>query len=89
LRYLNPPTTVTERLDGYCEDKLDDEEDLRARIKKQFEQSEREREDWGRSESALEFEKLSSLIEDYDGLSDTVLEILRSHVRILEQKTTL
>jgi hypothetical protein len=89
LRYLNPPATITERLDGYCEDKLDDEEDLRARIRKQFEQTEKEYENWSSSESALIFEKIVGLAEDYDGVSDTILEILRSHLRILEQPTTL
>ncbi|KAF8743337.1 Diaphanous GTPase-binding Domain, partial [Rhizoctonia solani] len=89
LRYLNPPATITERLDGYCEDKLDDEEDLRARIRKQFDQTEKEHEYWSNSESALIFERILALADDYDGVPDTILEILRSHLRILEQPTTL
>ncbi|ELU45562.1 RhoA GTPase effector DIA/Diaphanous [Rhizoctonia solani AG-1 IA] len=77
------------RLDGYCEDKLDDEEDLRARIRKQFDQTEKEHEYWSNSESALIFERILALADDYDGVPDTILEILRSHLRILEQPTTL
>ena len=89
MRYLSPPSIVTERLDGYSEDKLDDEEDLRARIRKQFEQSEKEREDWTGSETGLVFERILTLSEEYDGVPDIILEIFRSHVRILEQPTTL
>lgn len=89
MRYLSPPPTITERLDGYCEDKLDDEEDFRARTRKQFEQSERDRHSWGQSESALIYEKLANLVEQDDGLSEVVLAILQSHIRILEREIPL
>ncbi|KAG9074065.1 hypothetical protein FS749_014422 [Ceratobasidium sp. UAMH 11750] len=89
LRYLGPPASVVERLDGYSEDKLDDEEDFRVRTRKQFEQSERDRQSWGQSESALVYEKLASLAEEYDGLPDIMLGIIRSHIRILEREIPL
>jgi hypothetical protein len=89
LRYLGPPATIIERLDGYSEDKIDDEEDFRARTRKQFEQSERDRQSWGQSESAQVYEKLASLADEYDGLPDTVLSIVQSHIQILEREIPL
>ncbi|CAE6362187.1 unnamed protein product, partial [Rhizoctonia solani] len=35
------------------------------------------------------FERILTLAEEYDGVPDIILEIFRSHVRILEQHTTL
>jgi hypothetical protein len=84
LRYVKPPDALLTQLDVYTEEKFEDEEDMRDRVREMMEQRSRGHER-ARSESELALQELIQLAKQHGELYPLMVDILRHYGEILQK----
>lgn len=87
LRYIKPPDTLQTQLDVYTEEKFEDEEDMRERVRGSVSQigSGAKGHERSRSDSDAVMQDLIQLAKEHGDLYPTMLEILKHYGQILQR----
>lgn len=81
---MKPPDALFTQLDVYTEEKFEDEEDMRDRVREMMEQRTRGHER-ARSESEVALQELIQLAKQHGELYPLMVEILRHYGEILQK----
>ncbi|KAJ3556352.1 hypothetical protein NP233_g11996 [Leucocoprinus birnbaumii] len=88
LRYVKPPDALLTQLDVYTEEKFEDEEDMRDRVREMMEQRSKGHER-ARSDSEVALQELIQLAKQHGELYPLMVEILRHYGEILQKDVGL